>query len=177
MTQVLSVSEAIVEWAEIAGFKTKQGTETADGRVEFTAGLGEYRKLVGIEGDSWIIVNDSDRLGPEYVVFAASELEATERYLLDTFGRTIRSRRKLPRIPLPMTAEGVADGFELEPRDLRGEERLALVDSDARVVAFSRGDPTIAVFELVRLSHLMSASVEDIKASFLDPNGSPLFSL
>ena len=35
MTQAMTVSEAIVSWAEMAGYKTQQGTQRSDGRVEF----------------------------------------------------------------------------------------------------------------------------------------------
>lgn len=176
MKPSLTVSEEIVSWAEMAGYGIKQGTETDDGRVMFTAGLGEIRKFVDREVDGWITVKDSDRLGPEYTVFAAFHTEVIERYFLDVCGRTIRSERKLPRLRIPMTSDRIAEGFVLAPKGFRGEERLALQASDGGgVIAFSRRDPIIATFDLVRLSYLLRASTEDIKASFLNTSGSPLF--
>lgn len=46
----LTISEEIVSWADMAGYEIKQGTETDDGRVMFTAGLGEIRKFIDRRG-------------------------------------------------------------------------------------------------------------------------------
>lgn len=109
-------------------------------------------------------------------MFAALHTEVIDKYLLDVCGRTIRSERKLPRLRIPMTSDGIAEGFILAPKDFRGEERLALQASGGGgVIAFSRRDPIIATFDLVRLSYLVRASIENTKASFLDVSGSPPF--
>ena len=54
------------------------------------------------------------------------------------------------------------------PKEFHGEQRFALLDPNGEVVAFGRGDRTIAAFSLVRLSYLGEGCIADIEASLPD---------
>lgn len=175
MKDLPTLAPEVADCAAAAGFEITAVDQTEDGRVVFTTGLGETRILVGIDPDGLAVVTESDRLGPEYVVLAAPAVRTVEKYLLATFGATIRFRRKLPRIRIPVDREHVAAGFHFASRPFRGEERLALIAADDEPIAWSRSDPIIATVVLVELSYQMTGSSEEIAASYLNSSGSPLF--
>lgn len=149
--------------------------QTDDGLVEFSAGLGETRFIIGLDPDGTVVVNESDRLEAEYPIFVAPAVDTVERFLLMTFGATTRFRRSLRRIRFPADGDGVAPGFTLATRPFRGEKKFALVTTDGQTVAWSRNDRIIATVVLVELSYHMRASIAEIAASYIDPAGLPLF--
>jgi hypothetical protein len=165
----------VFECAIAAGHEVNTSHQTKDGRIVFTAGLGETSFFVGNGPDDTVVVSESDRLQPEYMVFAAPAVSTVDRYLLMTLGSTVRFRQKLPRIRFPVDSDHVAPGFDLMLKPFHGDERLTLVNSGGEAVAWGRSDPIIATVVLVELSHHMAGSISDIAASYLNPSGSPLF--
>jgi hypothetical protein len=175
MKSQLKLSPEVYSCASAAGYTATTGDESADGHIEFSAGLGETRNRVRVDPDGMVVVNVSERLEPEYMVFAAPAITTIERYLLMTFGSTIRFRKKMPRIRIPVAKDHLAEGYDLAPVPLRGDDRLALIRTGGETVAWSRSDPTIATIVLVELSYHMTGSYDDIAASYLSTSGAPLY--
>ncbi len=175
MSSLLILAREVSECAMAAGYEITPADQTTDGRAVFTGGLGETSFLVGIEPDGIVTVNESDRLQPEYMVFAAPALSTVERYLLMTFGSTTRFRRKLPRIRIPVDKDHVALGFDLATKPFRDGERLALISTEGKPIAWGRNDPIIATVVLTELSYHMTGSMHDIAESYFSSSGSPLF--
>jgi hypothetical protein len=147
-----------------------------DGPFFWSAG-GEVRHFIGSNDDGLFIVTDSDRLGPEYLDLAAPSMATIEGYFFGKFGRFIRSRNGLPRVHMPIAREELSDGFTIGNRVFQGVERLALVASNGSEVAISSGDEVSGMADLVKLSFYLTATVDDIVASCLNPDGEPLFTL
>jgi hypothetical protein len=76
---------------------------------------------------------------------------------------------------MPKSVDEVSAGFSIETRQFDGVERLALVAPDGSVVGISSGGKLLASALLIELSIYLTATIEDIMASFLDPEGKPLF--
>jgi hypothetical protein len=76
---------------------------------------------------------------------------------------------------MPKSVHEVSAGFSIETRLFDGVERLALVGPDGSVVGISSGGKLLASALLIELSIYLTATIEDIMASFLDPEGKPLF--
>ncbi|ORW78092.1 hypothetical protein AWC26_01010 [Mycobacterium shimoidei] len=105
-------------------------------------------------------------------------METVEKYLFGDFGTSVREHRRLPDIREPLSREEIVSGFTLGTRPFDGvEDRMALIDSGGTVVAISSRDLWTGTDRLVRLSVYVTATVDDIVASFLDPEGKPLFRL
>lgn len=175
VTGRLEISPRLAEWARSGGW----GVSAAeDGRPMFWKEGGQLRYLIGRNDDGWFIITQVVRSDPEQFVLAAPSMDTVERFLFGDFGPSVRRRRKLPDVRRPIDWEEMAPGFMVETRTFGGvEERIALVDSAGAVVAISSSDPVTASFNLAGLSVYVSATVDDIVTSFLDPEGKPLFSL
>src|ERR1700746_285541 len=59
-------------------------------QLEEWAALGEVRHFNGTNDSGWFTVTDSDRLGPEYLVFLAPSMATIEIYFFGKFGGYIR---------------------------------------------------------------------------------------
>jgi hypothetical protein len=136
---------------------------------------GEVRYFVGANDDNWLIITDSDRLGAEHYRFAANSITTIEKYFFGMFGEFIRAKRDLPPIHIPIAKEEVSAGFTIDYRPFEKVDRLALIDPEGNAVAFSSADLFYGTMELVGLSIYLTATVDDITASFLNPDGRPLF--
>lgn len=177
MTDLIEISPRLEEWAALAGYTLTPGSRTRDGRAMFWSPGGEVRYFIGANHDGWFIVTDSDRLGPEYLDLAAPSMATIERYFFGKFGRFIRSRKDLPRVQTPIAREEVSAGFTIGARMFEGVERLALIAPSGSEVAVSSGDELSGTADLVKLSLYLTATMEDIVTSYLDPDGKPLFTL
>lgn len=177
MSYQIEIPAQLVEWAELAGYKLTPGSVTEDERAMFWSAGGEVRHFIGITDTGWFEVTDSDRLGPEYLVFMAPSMATIERYFFGRFGGYIRSGRKLPRLHVPFLLEEIADGFTIQTCIFNGTARLTLIASDGSQVAASRGDKFLGTGDLVELSHYLAVTTDDIVGSYLNPDGKPLFNL
>jgi Immunity protein 61 len=175
MTDPIEISPRLEEWGRLAGYALTPGSRTDDGRAVFWASLGEVRLLIGRDATGWFVITDSDRMGPEHFILAAPTIDTIERYFFGRFCQSIRSRRELPRVRLPISEEEISPHFSLDSRYFDGVQRLALIASDGSTVAISSADRLTGTAELVKLSLYLTATIDEIVASGLDPDGKPLF--
>jgi hypothetical protein len=177
MTDGIEISSSLQEWATLAGYTLTPASTAHDGRALFWSAGGEVRLFIESRDDGWFIVTRSDRLGEEHFEFAAKSSTTLDKYLFGSFGQSIRSNRGLPVIPMPRSLDEVSAGFSVETRQFDGIERLALIAPDGSVAGISSGGKLIATASLIELSLYLTATIEEIMASSLDPDGKPLFRL
>ncbi|OBC02589.1 hypothetical protein A5782_18310 [Mycobacterium sp. 852002-40037_SCH5390672] len=111
----------------------------------------------------------------EGFVLAASSMETIEKYLFGRFGMYIRSARGLPRVGVSTSANQESSNFSIETRDFEGVERFSLIASDGEAVAIGSADKLTGTSELKKLALYLAATVDEIEASAIDPEGKPLF--
>jgi immunity protein 61 of polymorphic toxin system len=171
----VEVSPQLEDWAALAGYSLTPGSSTQDGRALFWSAGGEVRHFIGTDNRGWFSVSDSDRLGLEYLVFAAPSIATVEKYFFGKFGGYIRSRKELPRVHVPFLLDEISTGFAVQAREFDGIEHFTLVDTDGSEVAESLGDKFSGTAELVELSGYLRATSDQIMESYLSPDGKPLF--
>ena len=160
--------------------------------VEWIA-LNHYRIVV--RGDAWVLTDFSDvdfyirrasdvfvltkteRGGHERFVMSASNAADVERVLTMSFGFSIRCEMGLPFIflkgrPGLVSVADAAPGFRLEAES---GDRVAVVTETREVRARVYGDLGLNSDEAVKFSWIADARLEDLRRSYLDPGGLPLF--
>lgn len=175
MTSGVEVSQRLEQWAKLADYALTSGSNTPDGRPVFWSALGETRLFIGRKQDGWLVVTASDRMESESFILAASSIHAVEKYLFGRFAMYMRSARGLPRVGVPKSVGNEASDFSIETRDFEGVERFALIGADGSTLAISSSDRITATAELKKLALYLVATVEQIEASAMDPEGKPLF--
>lgn len=178
MTDGFEISRGLEQWGTLAGYTLTHASYAHDGRALFWSAGGEVRLFVQLRDDGWYVITRSERLGEEYFSFAAPLMSTLERYLFGKFGRSIRSDRGLPLVPMPTSLDEVSSGFFIEARFFDGVERLTLISHDGydgTVAAICGGGKLIATAALAELSLYLTTPVNDIMASFLAADGKPLF--
>jgi hypothetical protein len=175
MNQIIEVSPRLEEWATLAGYTLTPASRTDDGRALFWSAGGETRLYIGTNDEDWFTIHDSHRMGAENFKFAARSMETIEKYLFGTFGEYIRSMRSLPDVHIPATEEEISPGFTIGMKLFERAERFALMESSGSVVAVTSGGRLIATMRLAALSLYITAPIDDIITSCLDPDGKPLF--
>ncbi|MBZ4557794.1 hypothetical protein GBO17_17085 [Mycobacterium avium subsp. hominissuis] len=175
MTSGIQLSQRLEQWAKLADYALTPGSSTSDGRPIFWSGLGESRLFIAKQPDGWFVITDSDRMESERFVLAASSIDTIEKYLFGKFGMYIRSARNLPRIGVPVSAEDEHSDVNIETREYEGVERFALVAPDGSAVAVGSADKITATADLKKLALYLNATIDQIEASVLDPDGKPLF--
>lgn len=175
MTDKVEVSERLEQWAKLADYRLTPGSSTTDGRPVFWSASGEIRLFIGRKQDGWFVINDSDRMESEGFVLAASSMDTIEKYLFGRFGMYIRSTRGLPRVGVPVAANEAGSKFSIETRDYEGVERSALIAPDGSTIAIGSADKITATAEFKKLALSLTATIDEIEASVIDPDGKPLF--
>ncbi|MBV8455139.1 MAG: TNT antitoxin family protein [Acetobacteraceae bacterium] len=175
MTEAIEISPRLEEWAKQAGYALTPGSRTVDGRALFWASLGEIRLVIGKNQDGWFVVTDSDRMGSEHFILAAPSMGTIEKYFYGRFCLSIRSNCGLPRVRVPISAEETSNQFSIDTRSFEGTERFALIAADGSTVAISSADSVTAKAELGKLRVFLRATIDQIEASAVDPDGRPLF--
>ena len=161
----------------LAGYSLTPASRTEDGRAIFWASLGEIRLFIGRNERRWFVVTGSDRMDSEHFVLAAPSMETVEKYFFGRFCLPIRRIRDLARVKAPISIGEISPKFTIDTRNFEGVERFCLIASDGSVAAVSSVDQITGAAELVKLSLLMTTSIDMITASCLDPDGKPLFQL
>jgi hypothetical protein len=177
MTASIQISRQLEEWASLAGYSLTPGSSTSDGRAMLWSAGGEVRYFIGSNDGDWFIITDSDRLGSENFKLAAVSMSTVEKYLFGMFGEYIRSKRSLPPVNVPIAKDEISAEFTIQKSVFESANRLALIHSDGSPLAFSSADPVYGTMELAGLSLYLTATVDDITAAFLNPDGRPLFTL
>ncbi|WP_082951716.1 TNT antitoxin family protein [Mycobacterium sp. 852002-51057_SCH5723018] len=175
MTGPIEISSQLEQWAKRADYTLTPGSRTGDGRAVFWASLGEIRLLIGRNRDGWLVVTDSDRMGPEHFVLAAPSSTTIEKYFFGRFALSLRSSHGLSRMRVPNSAERMSNHYNIDTRLFEGVERFALIASDGSTVAIGSADRVTARAELTKLARYLTATVDQIEASAVDPDGKPLF--
>ena len=175
MTDHIDVSPELKRWAELAGYSVNPGSRTADGRAVFWASLGEIRLLIGRNPDGWFVITDSDRMEAEQFVLAAPSMTTIEKYLFGRFCLSIRSKRGLPRVRVPITADESVLHFRIATQKFEGIERFTLIASDGSTTAVGSADRATGTAELKKLALYLIATIDEIEASAVDPDGKPIF--
>ncbi len=191
----LVYSDCMIQWLELSGHRHYQESSSSlviDG--------GETRYYLRMAG-SGLQLTSSDRNDIQIFIMEAGSVIDIERYLTCSFGFVIRSRRKYPAIYVPLGIEDLKPGWTVDQipskeeqlQDPHGHIRGAY---DPKVHAqlqpgwsvvtspftdWLLWDPTgtlRARFDdshAVRFSWIADASLEALQASYLDPDGLPLF--
>jgi hypothetical protein len=167
----LQISPELETWARQAKYELTP-SDSSGAAIFWSAPGGESRFYIREGEDGWVTLRRSERGGAEHFVLAASTKTAIERYLYGVFGADVRSLLGLSRIEIPSEVSELAPGYTLS--DVDADDRRQLIDADGEAVAVAR-ERTLSVWTLVELSHYLSASAEDIKSSYEDPSGEPLF--
>lgn len=165
----VDLSSDLEAWIRLGGMDITKGSQRDDGRTVIWTGAGETRYFIHAT-DGWYVVTSSDRMGPESYEFAAGSMAVVEKYLYVAFGQSVRGD-DLPYIRVPFQRNELRPGYGVGARDFAGRERHTLLDSNGKTVAIT------AIDRLVELSHYLNASVDEIKASYLAPDGKPLFTV
>jgi len=162
----------------------------------FTEQFSQWVSLIGYKilakDDAWVITDYGEttyyvdfvkigyvasvtqRGGAKQFLINASSIDV-ERFLTDIFGSDIRSVLSLPDIrsvPLPLQAGNIAPGYSLRAVS---PGKVALVSTTGILRATIHGSTTSSAFIPVWFSWIIDASLEELRASYLDPNGLPLF--
>jgi hypothetical protein len=175
MTGRIEIPARLEELGKLAGYSLVPASRAHDGRAVFWTAGGEVEFYTGANDDGWFVITRAERGGREDFKLAAPSLDTIQKYFFRNFGRSVRSNRGLPIVAVPESKEEVAAGFTIENRLFEGVERLALISSDGSTVAVSSDDKLIGTATLVDLSLCLTATIDDIIASYLDPDGKPLF--
>ncbi|MCL2454927.1 MAG: TNT antitoxin family protein [Micrococcales bacterium] len=138
--------------------------ELADGWV-LVSGGGEIRDYLRRVSGVFVLTN-AQRAEPEQFVMSAPDILDVERYLTDDMGSSIRSRRHLWFVYTPRDEKDMAPGWTAVV-DSDGNRHLSDPDGRARAVVYGRN--------ATWFSWLADVPLADIRNSYLDPNGAPLF--
>ncbi|MGL6235013.1 MAG: TNT antitoxin family protein [Segniliparus sp.] len=171
MTATLAFSPELIEWARRTYWDFTPSNE-AGGATFWSVPDGETRYDVSAAPSGWLEVVRLGRYGERSAEFSVSEVKVAEHYFWGEFGKDVRESLSLPRLKFPRDKQDVAPGYSIKEQG----ELLELVDSLGNAVARS-GTGVLEVMRFAQLSHFLSASLEDIKASFLSQDGSPLLAL
>lgn len=139
-----------------------------DGWVFANSG-GEIRNFLRIV-DKRLVLSQAQRSDTkESVEFSTPLLTDMEKFLTFFFCRRLREKRRLPMllvVPIPVTVDKVAAGFTVTDPGGPGHELHHYGENVVRC-----GNK----FELIKFSHYVTLSVEEIRESALDPEGKPHF--
>lgn len=131
---------------------------------------GEIEYFVRQDAGMWTLTR-SERGQAEKFEMAAPDMADIERQLTLRFGGSIRSRRDFPMIWSSSKPSLANPEFRVVQA---GDARLALVAADGSVRAVFRGTMDYAP-DLPEFSWVADVPLDDLRASFLDPDGMPLF--
>ena len=162
---------------------------------EFADWIGMDQYVVVMRGGVWVLTTYSDvdfyvrrvsglfvltkreRGETEEMIMSADDFAALERHLTAMFGFSIRSRHRLPPIflkgrPGPAGSGDVAPGYRLEQSS---DHIVSLLDADGQICAVFPSGLDGVSRDAVEFSWFADASLEDLRRSYLDPDGLPLF--
>jgi hypothetical protein len=171
VTTVAGVGARVAEWATPAGIHCEQASD--DGFLLTDVGL-EVRWYLNRRKDSFE-VSRAERAGQPQLEMRAFTLEDAERFLLSGYGPILRSAVMggSPYLVVPWQRADLAPGFDLV-ENAEGPLWAGLYHHGRPRANFrSARNPDDAVM----FSHIADASLDDIRNSFLDELGKPLFSV
>lgn len=129
----------------------------------------EIRDYLRIVGDRLVLSNAQRAETKERLIFSTPLLSDMEKFLTYHYCNRLREVRRLPRllvVSIPVTNDKVAPGFAITKAAGPGYE------------LHHSGDPVVRYgvdVQLVKFSHYVGLSPEEIRESALDPEGKPHF--
>ena len=135
--------------------------EKFDGWI-FASSGGEIRNFLRVVDDQLVLSQAQRSDTDENLVFS------TPKFLTYYFCRRLRERKRLPMllvVSIPVTNDKVAPGFKITDAGVR-DELHQLGESVTRAGVD---------VELIKFSHYVALSPEEIRESALDPEGKPHF--
>lgn len=169
---VEAVASGIVEWAEPLGLGYLIN-DAGDSALIYTPG-GETRwYLRAINGE--FFVGTAQRSAEEQFEVATASEDHIAKYLLNAVGPSVRAELlpQAPRIAPQVRLEDLAPGFTLLPANDGSPHGLLLENGEYR----ARFSSYTTAMYAVRFSQYANASVDDIKASYSDEFGKPVFTV
>ena len=163
-------TKEFLDWAAL----DRHTLSVEDGVWRLTDPGAELRYYIRLS-EAGYTLTFAERGGDEGFEMSAYDIAVIERYLTDVFGSDIRDSREFPDImpsPLPLQINNIAPGYTLKEV---GEARVALLNWRGAVRAVMYGDTKTNAFTPVGFSWIVDASLADLRASYLDPDGLPLF--
>ena len=131
--------------------------------------LGGEVRLYVRQADGRFVLSRAERGAPESTLFASSDLDDVEKFLVFHLTGHYRRRQGQPLLlvaPVPVTADSVAPGFSLQP-DGDGEAVL----TEAATGTERRG----RVIALAEFSHYAALSAAELRTVTVHPADSPVF--
>ncbi|MET0990682.1 MAG: Imm61 family immunity protein [Glaciihabitans sp.] len=166
------IATRVVEWARPLNLAFGID-ETGSFAHVFTPG-GESNWFLRTNGAEFF-VGTRQRAAEEFFEIATLTEDDMEKFLVSAVGPSVRSITlpEAPRIAPHVRPDEMAPGFSLVPVD-DGTPHGVLLENGQYRARFSSF--TTAMYA-VRFSQYANASVEDIKASYADEFGKPVFSV
>jgi hypothetical protein len=130
------VSDGLLNFASDAGFSLT-ASDDSDAAVFWTDPGGEIRFYVRASDDFGYALTSAERPMPEQFELFGTSMTVIERHLLGVFGSGVRSRRRLPRLVLPIKQAELAVGYLLDDVDAEGYRSL---NDPHGLVAKARGE-------------------------------------
>jgi len=120
---------------------------------------------------SWTLTKRDRNI--DYFVMSASDITDIERYLTDVYGEDLRDMHGLPMIMgAGVTPAKLAPTFSLVEVS---SDKVALLCQDGSTRAILYGDTDTCAYLAVEFSWIADVSLEELRASYRDPDGLPLF--
>ncbi|WP_349867576.1 Imm61 family immunity protein [Leifsonia sp. WHRI 6310E] len=129
----------------------------------------EIRNFLRIVDNRLVLTNAQRSNTTEQLVFSTPSLSDMEKFLTYYFCDSLREDRRLPMllvVSIPVTVDKAAEGFSIAKAEGLGYELHCRGESVVR-----RG----RLIGLVKFSHYVALTPEEIRASALDPEGKPHF--
>jgi hypothetical protein len=167
---ITDVATRVAGWGAPIGLEFRVD-ETGDSALISTPG-GETRWYLRANNAEFF-VGTGQRSAEEFFEIATLNEEDAEKYLLSAIGPSVRAELfpESPRIAPKVRLEDLTPGFTLVPVD-DGTPHGVLLENGQYRARFSSF--TTAMYA-VRFSQYANASVDDIKASYADEFGKPVF--
>lgn len=167
------ISSELAEWARLNGFILTP--ESSSGAALFASEHGgEVRYYLRAAPGGGYILTSAERASSEQFEFYTKLMPVMERHLMASFGWLYRSEHQLPRLTTFRTQDDLAPGYTIVAGEREGS--FELLDRSGALTARAHGKVT-SISAFAELSHLLEASLSDIRRSYENSNGSPLFSI
>ena len=162
-----SLSTEFSAWVRLANWDIIDQGDT----VVVASPGGEIRFLYRVDRAGVFSVARAERAESERPVLWSNASLVPERYLTAEIGDEVRSKLGLPQIVLPLDDDSVPPSIRIIPGSAHVLELVGTLDGTLGQFS-ERGYPE----PIVQYSHYANASLSELRASFLDSNGAPVFS-
>jgi len=157
-------TQTFSDWASLAGYQL-----IAKNNECLVTDFGETS--YDIRSSDGMYSLTSRQRSVEQFLMSSIDVVDSERFLTALLGDDIRACRHLPRISYAAQLTDICPDCQIVDE---GENRLILVDGLGQNRAIFRSPIDIAD-DVIWFSWILDAPLENLRASYLNPNGRPLF--